>query len=39
MNTIPGFTSVSRFPKMLAGVGLAYRDVISRSIELGLAEG
>ena len=39
INTIPGFTSVSRFPKMLAGVGLAYRDVISRIIELGLAEG
>lgn len=38
VNTIPGFTSVSRFPKMLAGVGLQYRDVIDKIIEVSLAE-
>ena len=32
-NTIPGFTSVSRFPKMMAGVGLSYPDVIDKIIE------
>lgn len=37
INTIPGFTSVSRFPKMMAGVGLEYKDVISKIIEAGLA--
>lgn len=36
INTIPGFTSVSRFPKMMAGVGLEYKDVISKIIETGL---
>jgi len=38
INTIPGFTSVSRFPKMMAGVGLQYTDVISKIIEIGLSE-
>ena len=38
INTIPGFTSVSRFPKMMAGVGLEYKDVISKIIEIGLSE-
>lgn len=33
VNTIPGFTSVSRFPKMMAGVGLEYKDVITEIIE------
>ena len=36
VNTIPGFTSVSRFPKMLAGIGLEYKDVIDKIIETGL---
>ncbi len=36
VNSIPGFTSVSRFPKMLAGVGLEYKDVIDKIIEVGL---
>lgn len=34
VNTIPGFTSVSRFPKMMAGVGLEYKDVIDKIIEV-----
>ncbi len=38
VNSIPGFTSVSRFPKMMAGVGLEYTDVITKIIEIGLKE-
>lgn len=38
VNTIPGFTSVSRFPKMMAGVGLEYKDVIDKIIEVSLSE-
>lgn len=38
VNTIPGFTSVSRFPKMLAGVGLSYKDVIDKIIEFSTTE-
>lgn len=34
VNSIPGFTSVSRFPKMMAGVGLEYKDVIDKIIEV-----
>lgn len=34
VNTIPGFTAVSRFPKMMAGVGLEYKDVIDKIIEM-----
>jgi D-alanine---D-serine ligase len=34
VNTIPGFTSVSRFPKMMAGIGMEYKDVIDKIIEL-----
>lgn len=36
VNTIPGCTSLSRYPKMLAGVGLSYSDVINRLIGLEL---
>lgn len=36
INTIPGFTSVSRFPKMMAGVGLEYKDVIDKIIEYSM---
>ena len=28
VNTIPGFTAVSRYPEMLKGVGLEYEDII-----------
>ncbi|MCI7147136.1 MAG: D-alanine--D-serine ligase VanG [Firmicutes bacterium] len=38
VNTIPGFTSVSRFPKMMAGVGLEYKDVIDKIIEYSSTE-
>jgi len=38
VNTIPGFTSISMYPKMWEASGLSYRDLISRLIELALAE-
>jgi D-alanine-D-alanine ligase len=35
INTIPGFTRVSMYPKLWEAGGLAYPDLISRLIELG----
>ncbi len=41
INTIPGFTSISMFPKMLAYSGIPYPDLLDRLIQLALqrAEG
>jgi D-alanine-D-alanine ligase len=36
INTIPGFTSISMFPQMWAGDGLAYPKLIDRLIQLAL---
>ena len=36
INTIPGFTSISMYPKLWEASGLAYRDLLSRILELGL---
>ena len=36
INTIPGFTSISMYPKMWEYTGLAYPKLIDRLIELGL---
>jgi D-alanine-D-alanine ligase len=36
INTIPGFTSISMYPKMWEATGLSYRDLITRLIELAL---
>jgi D-alanine-D-alanine ligase len=36
INTMPGFTSISMYPKLWAASGLAYRDLIDRLIALGL---
>src|SRR6202049_1154725 len=38
INTIPGFTSISMYPKLWEASGLAYRDLIGRLIGLALAE-
>jgi len=38
VNTIPGFTSISMYPKMWEASGLSYRDLITKLIELALAE-
>ena len=36
INTIPGFTSISMFPRMCAFDGLAYAELLDRLIQLGL---
>jgi len=36
VNTIPGFTSISMYPKMWEASGVAFRDLISTLIELAL---
>lgn len=35
INTIPGFTKVSMYPKLWESAGLAYADLITRLIDLG----
>lgn len=36
INTLPGFTNISMYPKLWAASGLGYRDLITRLIELAL---
>ena len=36
VNTMPGFTSISMYPKLWAASGIAYSELIGRLIELGL---
>ncbi len=36
INTIPGFTSISQFPKLWEASGLPYRDLIERLLELAV---
>ncbi len=36
INTIPGFTSISMYPKLWAASGLAYPDLIDRLIQLAI---
>ena len=38
VNTIPGFTSISMYPKLWEASGVSYRDLIDRLIELALAD-
>jgi D-alanine-D-alanine ligase len=38
INTIPGFTSISMYPKLWEASGLNYRDLLDRLIELALAQ-
>ncbi len=35
INTIPGFTSISMYPKLWEATGLAYSDLLTRILELG----
>jgi D-alanine-D-alanine ligase len=37
INTIPGFTSISMFPKLWEASGLAYADLLAELVRLGLA--
>jgi D-alanine-D-alanine ligase len=36
INTMPGFTAISMYPKLWAASGLAYPDLIDRLIQLGI---
>ena len=36
VNTLPGFTQISMYPKLWAATGVPYRDLITRLIELAL---
>jgi D-alanine-D-alanine ligase len=36
INTMPGFTSISMYPKLWAATGMAYPELIDRLIQLGL---
>ena len=36
INTMPGFTPISMYPKLWAAAGIAYGDLIDRLIQLGL---
>ncbi len=36
INTIPGFTSISMFPKLWEASGVAYDELLSRLVQLGL---
>jgi D-alanine-D-alanine ligase len=38
LNTIPGFTSISMYPKMWEASGVSYPKLIDRLIELALEE-
>ncbi|MCC7364893.1 MAG: D-alanine--D-alanine ligase [Dehalococcoidia bacterium] len=37
VNTIPGFTSISMYPKLWEATGLAYSDLLTRILELAFA--
>jgi D-alanine-D-alanine ligase len=36
INTMPGFTAISMYPKLWAASGVSYSDLIGRLIQLGL---
>jgi D-alanine-D-alanine ligase len=36
VNTLPGFTQISMYPKLWEATGVPYRELITRLIELGL---
>ena len=36
INTIPGFTSISMFPKLWEASGLAYEELLARLVALGV---
>jgi D-alanine-D-alanine ligase len=36
INTMPGFTAISMYPKLWAALGVSYPDLIGRLIQLGL---
>ena len=39
LNTIPGFTDISMYSKVMAASGVSYAQIIDRLVEHGLARG
>ena len=37
VNTMPGFTTISMYPKMMGAAGVGYTQLITRLVELGIA--
>ena len=37
-NTIPGFTSHSRYPTMLRGIGMSFDEIVNKLVEITLEE-
>ena len=38
INTLPGFTSISMYPKLFAASGIPYTQLIDRLLELAMEE-
>ncbi len=38
VNTMPGFTVHSRYPNMMKGIGLPFKELLSKLLELGMKE-
>ena len=38
INTLPGFTSISMYPKLWMAIGLTYSQLLDRLIDLALAQ-
>ena len=38
VNTIPGFTSHSRYPTMMKGIGLDFSALLDKLVELGVRQ-
>lgn len=38
VNTIPGFTSHSRYPNMMKGIGIEFKELLTRLIEMGIED-
>ena len=36
INTMPGFTQISMYPKLMEAIGVTYGDLLDRLIELSL---
>ena len=34
LNTLPGFTSISMYPKLIEASGISYKELLTRLIEL-----
>ena len=39
INTIPGFTPISMYPKLMANMGIPYSELLDRLIQLAIERG